>query len=275
MPPSKAEYRIFSASADPLGEERYPLALVHWDGKELRYAARDRVPSALEKEERALARVLRAMRRRVRELPSPQLDVGLDAMFDVRAGDAGATAWSTKRIAMTRDAADHFARLVADLHLAQLRDAASSIGRAEVVDAVHDLGTLLAKTHANVHPDHTVHEFDQLRSPMSWMNGSWVHTVPLVVSSTSGAHEGVRKVAATLELAVPREHRLVVAYPMPADDSIGRELLRGVAHLATNNPPIDGKTPRVRGVALALTADDEIDTSALQALVLAELRSAA
>ena len=275
MPPSRAEYRIFSASADPLGEERYPLALVHWDGKELRYAARDRVPSALEKEERALARVLRAMRRRVRELPATHLDVGLDAMFDARAGDGGATAWSTKRIAMTRDAAEHFSRLVADLHLAQLRDAASSVGRAEVVDAVHGLGTLLAKTHADVHPDHTVHEFDQLRSPMSWLNGSWVHTVPLVVSSSSGAHEGVRRVAATLELAVPREHRLVVAYPMPADDSIGRELLRGVEHLATNKPPLDGKTPRVRGVALALTADDEIDTSALRALVLSELRPAA
>jgi hypothetical protein len=276
VPASRVEYRVFSASADPLGEERYPLALVHWDGRQLRYAARERLPGALEREERGLSRVLKALRRRVRSVPTAQLDIGLDHVFDVRDGDAGTTAWSPIRIARTQDAADHFERLVRDLRLAPFRDASSSIGRSEVVEALLGLGASLAVSHgAGVRIESVVEAFDVLRSPLSWLNGAWVHTMPLVLSSTSSSHEAVRKIAATLELAVPRTDRLVVAYPMPADEQLARELARGVEYLSSNNPPPVGPTPRVRSVGLPLASDDELDTAPLRSLVLAEIRRAA
>ena len=273
MTASRVEYRIFSASPDPMGEERYPLALIHWDGRQLRFAMRARLPSALEREEKSLGRVLRALRRRADKVP-PGLDLGLDTVFEVRGGDGGATAWGPIRVALARDPEAHFGEMVEDLRLHVRRAADPFFDKDDVSRALVSLGDDLSSAHDDrIRTSHPLRGFDSFTSPLSWLNGAWVHTLPFVVHGGSNAHEAVRRIASTLELAVPQSELLVVAYPEVRDRSVDDEFLRGIAFLAGHSSS-STKRPRIRSIALPWS-DEILDTTALRALITEDIQSAA
>jgi hypothetical protein len=265
----RVEYRIFSASPDPMGEERYPLALVHWDGTQLRFATRERIPTALARQQVSLGRVLRALRRQA-DAASPDRHVGLQAAFGVRGGDAGVTAWGAIRVGTTRDSDAHFLQLAEDLRL-DAGAATPMFDRYDVSLALASLGDAVAPTLGQrIRTTNVVRGFDEFTSPLSWLGDAWVHTLPLVLHS-SNVREAVREVAATLALAVPSSESLVVVYPEVRDPRVEEEFLRGIALLADHS---SSTRPRVRSIALPWS-DESLDTNALRDLITADIQSAA
>lgn len=268
MPAFRVEYRIHSATADVLGEERYPLALVHWDGKTLRLAVRQVLPSALAEQERALTRSLKSLNRQVEALGSAPLAQGLGELIDVRSGDGGGTQWSPVRVGSTDDPAAHFDELGRSLRLVETRASSTGISREDVATALTMLGISLGTDLGErVSTRRKLTEFEPYESPLSWLNHRWVHTLPLVVPIASRGHDAVRRVASTLDLAIPKDQRLVVAYVKPERPDVLDEFERGLEHLRTN-----GAGDRLRSAALA-ALDDEVRTDEVRALVAADIAS--
>ncbi len=265
MPAFRVEYRIHSATADVLGEERYPLALLHWDGSRVRLATRQVIPSALAPQERALHRSLRSLGRQVASLGEAPLAAGLEQLLDLRTGDGGGSQWSGVRVGTTSDPVAHFEELVRSLRLTETRTQSAGLSRDDVAEALMELGSRLApRFGVRVATNRRLAEFEPYESPLSWLNGQWVHTLPLVVPVTSRGHDAVRRVASTFDLAIPKAERLVVAYVRPERADVADEFERGIRFLREN-----GAGERLR--SLALDATD--DVGSVGAMVQADIAS--
>jgi hypothetical protein len=108
------QFRFLQLVVSAVADERLTIALLHWDGAQLRFAASlERLPQTLGPEIRTALRVtLDSLATEVVRAGDKPLE-----QLRVREGKSGTIHWSGVRRARTASSELHFARLAADLHL--------------------------------------------------------------------------------------------------------------------------------------------------------------
>jgi hypothetical protein len=122
---TRVEYRFFQLILSPLAGDRVTVALVHWDGRELRTKSSPRAAAICKPQHRTairdtIAAFSRQANRTARaQQPASEALLSLAHVFPVREGLGAALAWSPVHTAETRNPEAHFTELVEHLGLDQ------------------------------------------------------------------------------------------------------------------------------------------------------------
>lgn len=267
------EYRLLQAVLNPLGD-RTTLALVHWDGRTIRYALRPTVPRELEDARASARRTMRGLERTLNDRTEGQLDFGLDELLPVRGGDATGVAWTTLRRGETRDPGAHFAEMTHALRLTPLESApAEEITSKQLERQLSMLGQrLLQGANGDVEVDTVVRGLGEHRTPLSWRNERWhrtICTVPHEDDDRTRIAQTIRRIAGVLDVAIPIDEKLVVVFPEPTSVTVRELLTEGVEYVRRLTT-----TPRLEAIGLPVR-DGAIDSSLLEKRVRDDLRHGA
>lgn len=224
---NKVEFRLFQLVLSHVSGDRVTLALLHWDGRTLRFASSEAGLKALSSGQRAAARhVLRDVMRRVRvearkAAKAPALDLGLSHLFRVREGLGAALYWSPVTTLQTPFPEAHFASLRQELRLLPETEKRTRRVTAKFVHRLlAELGEELREEVAEperVRNDELVSHRQKYKSPLSWRNGVWHHAVPLSLDGLEPEQmeREVREVFGLVELAIPPGEIPVVVSVLP------------------------------------------------------------
>lgn len=275
----KVEFRLFQLVLSHVSGDRVTLALLHWDGRTLRFASSEAPLKALSPDQRLAAReVLRDVMRKVRATSQrvakkPRLDLGLAELFPVRQGFGASLYWSPVTAVRTDFAEAHFANLREELRLDSAQERRERRVTAKLVHRrLSELGEQIRAEVAEpdrVRSDQVVAHLHEYTSPLSWKNGVWHHAIPLSLDGLDpeAMKREVRDVVGRVELAIPPDEIPVVVsvLPQPGDgsDQAERERLTLEKCLGT----------RVEFIDAARCPSGNVDLNALSARVRADVSS--
>lgn len=218
------EYRLLQLVVSAVGDERITLALLHWDGRELRFAANatraSRSNAAVTPDVRRTIRALRS--EAVANVGQGLLNLGVDLLHDVREGRGGLLAWGPIRRGRTASASRHFAELARelDLHVASAHGEELVPTRAPLTSELVLCGERLQATVAapdRIRVRNVVTGLRAYESPLSWLNGAWHHSFPLSFYQAD-SDAILKRVQATLgriDVSVPAQDVGVVVAAHP------------------------------------------------------------
>lgn len=209
----KVEFRLLQFIISHLTGDRVSVALLHWDGTELRVASSLDHLSVCEAAQRDVVRtsvkvIVRRAKNAARDVArEPQLNLGLQQLFPVREGLGGALYWAPVTAAETADAAAHFAQLSGTLKLDRERGhhtrrvSSRVLGRQLVLVGEE----LKASAPNRIKTESSVKLKKEFLSPLSWKNGRWHHAVPFSLDGLDAEEidREVERLVGLVELAVP------------------------------------------------------------------------
>ncbi|MBK9259508.1 MAG: hypothetical protein IPM54_06680 [Polyangiaceae bacterium] len=189
MQSQRVEFRLLQLLCNPVGDERVTVALIHWDGRQIRFAWNPRkVPNFLAHVRSDINAVLGSIRQSTHSRAQTlHLSFGLDHIFPVPEGYGSLLMWAPLRVGVTSDPQAHFAELINVLNLrvpgVQKLDELSH----QVPKLAHQLSifgeqlisTMGSAASSRVRIRYTVAGLREYESPLSWMNGRWHHSFPL------------------------------------------------------------------------------------------------
>jgi hypothetical protein len=217
---NKVEFRLLQFIISHVTGDRVSVALLHWDGRQLRVASsldhlavcspaqRQIVRSTVKILLAKAAKVARGLTRRAR------LDLGLRELFPVREGLGAALYWTPPTVVETGDIEAHFEELSAKLRLDRegVRQPRRFSSRALGHQLVAGGERLAASAPDRVKLEHEVRSKKTYVSPLSWKNGKWHDTLPFSLDGLD--EEQITRESAQLlglaELALPADHVPVV-----------------------------------------------------------------
>jgi hypothetical protein len=179
------EYRFLQIIVNPVSGDRATIALVHWDGGELRVAssfgaAPKTVTAAQKAVLKKLVRGIEEQKKEIGGTASQKLPLRLNDVLPVREGVSSSIEWTRVRVGKTRDSRKHFDELRALVHLDERVERRERPTQRKLHEELTELGRELQTRFpkavvVNVDVQGPVHHY---RSPLSWKNGKWHHAVP-------------------------------------------------------------------------------------------------
>ncbi len=226
------EFRLLQYVISHVGGDRITVALLHWDGAQLRVAHSLTGLAICDATQRDVVRkTVEVLATRAEELAeqmetTPRLNTGLADLFPVREGLGGALYWTPVVEIETAAPEAHFAELASSLRLggeenraprpfssARLSRQLASVGRELLIEA----------------PDHIrvetpVRNVKEYRSPLSWKNGAWHHAVPFSLHGMDEAAitREVERLYGLTQLAIPGEEVPVLVIALPRDAELAK-----------------------------------------------------
>jgi len=188
MRSQRVEFRLLQLLCNPIGDERVTVALIHWDGRQIRFAwNRSKVPRSLAHVRRDTHAVLGSIRKTVHGHEEDlHLSLNLDQAFPVPEGHGSLLVWTPLRIGVTGDPQAHFAELVSVLDLRVsgeqnedgLAHRGPKLARQLSIFGERLVSAMGSAASGRVRIRHTVTGLRDYESPLSWMNGRWRHSFP-------------------------------------------------------------------------------------------------
>jgi hypothetical protein len=228
------EFRLLQYIISHVGGDRITVALLHWDGAQLRVAHSLAGLAICDAGQRDVVRkTVEVLVTRAEELAeqmetAPRLNTGLADLFPVREGLGGALFWTPVVEIETADAEAHFAELGSSLRLGGEENrtprpfSSARLGR-QLVGVGREL---LATAPNSVRVEATIHNVKEYRSPLSWKNAAWHHAVPFSLEGmdeTSITRE-VERLYGLTQLAIPEEDVPVLVIALPSNDELSKRM---------------------------------------------------
>lgn len=189
MRSERVEFRLLQLLCNPVGDERVTVALIHWDGRQLRFAwNRTKVPHGLAGVRRDIHAVLGSIHRNIRPYISElHLSFGLNHVYPVPEGYGSLLVWTPLKVGTTGDPQAHFAELVSVLDLQvpgvpaeeEPTHRIPKLARQLTIFGAQLVSTMDSAASSRVRLCYTVRGLREYQSPLSWMNGRWHHCYPL------------------------------------------------------------------------------------------------
>lgn len=226
---SPVEFRLLQVLGSVVGNERRTVALVHWDGKQLRFAwNRLDVPESTDRDPNDVRRVISGVRLEVERVSDSQLLLNVDSLqslLKVPEGDLGALSWTPIHVGYTIDPQAHFAELVSDLRLTVPGEStarkAPRLGPESQLMALGEqiLSEVGHAARALVHIHEGVVDLSKYTSPLSWKNGKWHHSVPISMGRAPVDRVGnkFQHALGVIAAAIPTDEVGVIVVFYPAD----------------------------------------------------------
>jgi hypothetical protein len=211
------EFRLLQLLCNPVGDERVTVALIHWDGRQVRFAwNRAKVPSALAHVRSDVQAVLGAIRGSLRSaINDLHLAFGLDHVYQVPEGHGSLLVWGPLRVGVTGDPQAHYSELVKvlDLHVPGTQRDEEAVPRAPrlarqlSVFGKQLLHGMSSAARGSIRVRHTVRGLREYESPLSWMNGRWHHSFPLSLAHVPAKAivEKYEKALGRIDVSIPRD----------------------------------------------------------------------
>lgn len=236
MTPVTVQFRFLQVVTSHIADERVTVALLHWDGRDLRIAVNaSRVPDSVPSKG-DLGSMLRALRvGLLARAKAPALNMSLDQLSPVPLGETGLLSWGTLRTGQTSNPQLHFDHLATALGLEP--KAARRERTAE--PAFWDFSEQIA--HELQRPDrirahNVVRGLLTHESPLSWRNAVWHHTFPVDVRAQDAKafFRKLEKMFGRIDASVPREEIGVVVALHERSEVVLDTLARAEEHIAKN-----------------------------------------
>lgn len=248
MPAVDVQFQTLHATLGPFGLDRVCVALVHWDGADLRFVLRAKVAGLPEAARTPMVDALKSLRRTLnglRKQLSGQVNVArdLNVHLPVIAGEATGLVWSELGRGVTHDPQAHFEALSFGFGLAAQHQRV--LTRQQMRSELTELGRdLLAGPDliGRVETEKRVEVWASYESPLSWRNGIWRHAIPLSLidaTSRSAIESAVREQAGRLQMAFPPKDKAVLVVAPPADRALREMFDEGVLMLAERVERLD------------------------------------
>jgi hypothetical protein len=242
----KVEFRLLQVILSPVSGDRLTLALLHWDGTNLRVAASRTGIGSMRAPHRegvrvAMDEIVREARKRATSISrKPVLNIGLAHVFPVREGIGAALHWTAIATSITSNAEAHFAALRHELGLDRApaarrkRITAQRIG--QELEAIGEEMRVDVVARDRVRTDFNIEDKLSYRPPLSWKNGRWHHAVPLSLDGYDHAQmeREVQRVYGLVELAFPVDHVPVVVAALASGGDAADEGRRDAELLRTS-----------------------------------------
>jgi len=231
------QFRFLQVVVNHAADERVTVALVHWDGRELRVAVNptripDSIPSKAD-----LGPLLRSLRLSlIARLPQLALPMGFDDLLPLGGGETGLLSWSAVHQGTTADPRGHFEYLARSLNLQRdvLQKARGSAepAFAQFAEGLEHEFALPERVRAHF-PLKGLADHD---SPLSWKNGVWRHTFPLDAPSTDwkGVVRRLERTFGRIDACVPRGDIGVIVALYEPSERLDEILLRTQEHIERN-----------------------------------------
>lgn len=223
------EFRLLQLVVSAVADERVTIALLHWDGAQLRFASNSgRLPTNLGPGGEAIRATLRALRNHVAHRTAGGqglLDLGVDLVHEVREGRGSMLSWSPIRRGRTSSSEEHFQRLARELQLRM----PFGVSLQQLTDSAPRLSTTLVGLGERLRS--TVREPERIRvrevvkglreyeSPLSWRNRIWHHSFPLHLhrDEPEAIVKRVEAVLGRIDVCIPADAAGVVLAVHPAE----------------------------------------------------------
>lgn len=225
----KVEFRLLQVVLSSVSGDRVTVALVHWDGAQLRVASSPTAFTAVDASHRdgiraAVEDIVRRANRRAREIEKQgELDVGLAHAFPVREGMGAALYWTPVSYCETSDPGAHFLELRREIRLdREPSHRTTRVTERKVFDGLVSLGEELKReSTAWVRTSHEVSYKMKYEVPLSWKNGCWHHAVPLSldVLDEHAIDDEIRRMYGLVDLSLPEADVAVFVAAMPSSRS--------------------------------------------------------
>lgn len=214
------EFRVLQLVTSHVAGDRVTLAVVHWDGSELRVAQSMRGLRFIEKAHHegikvAVSAVVKAaqnLARSMRNKSTRPLSVGLAHLFPVREGEGGALSFSPVMTSRTKHGKAHFERLCKELRLRKepAPKTKKKVTTKQVSSALVAWGEKLRDdpaAHDRLFVHHQVADKLPYESPLSWMNGKWHHAIPVSLDGVEPADiaREVQRIYGVIGLSMPKD----------------------------------------------------------------------
>jgi hypothetical protein len=221
----RVQVRFLQFLVSVVGGDRLTVAMLHWDGADLRVAMSFAAlppwvaPYRRDIESTARFMVEKAHKGLGRPLGNGHLDLGLDAIAPVRHGVGDALAWTDVQTSPTRDPVGHFQDMMRALHLEEHEGQARGYNY-ELRHRLMHLGReLRAGSSDRVRVGEQVEKFLSYTPPLSWKNGVWRHALPLNLHRPGERRMArpAREIVGTVAAAIPDADRAVVLIDLPLE----------------------------------------------------------
>ncbi len=234
----RVEYRLLQYVLSHVGGDRVTVAVLHWDGAQLRCATAHEsriAPLCSAKQRDIVLRTVRSLIRNAEEVGQElssrgnlALNTGLADLFRVTEGRGGALLWAPVVAATTSDAQAHFNQIVASVHFEQRTHRSRPlITNGDIDRQLAQLGEELQQLNpSRIQVRRDVSNRQHYQPPLSWKNGVWHHAIPISLVDKKNAEElqySVRYIAGLLELALPNDERSVVVAALPPSGDLADE----------------------------------------------------
>lgn len=211
MSSQTVEFRLLQLVLNPIGDERRTIAMLHWDGSDIRFAwNRSDLGAIVRHAKDDVGIVLDAIHEKVRSmLPASQMRMpsgkSLAAVYPLTEGLSGLLTWSPVRVGQARDPDAHFKELMQLLGL-YMPEGKPRRPRVEnwvqrrivaLARAIRD--DLGADAADRVRVRHPISGIVEVKPPISWLNGCWHHSFPV-----NFEHASIDSIAAKFQAAFGR-----------------------------------------------------------------------
>lgn len=266
----KVEFRLLQVILSPISGDRVTVALVHWDGTQLRVAASTHGLAAVDRSHRegiraAIGDATRKAKRAAEQVASePVLDLGLAQLLPVREGLGAALYWAPIVTMTTRNAEAHFEELKRDTRLDRARGPRHRRVTLRLMnEQLAALGeSLMVGNSERVRTAVEVKFKTSFQSPLSWKNGKWHHVVPFSLDGVeeSAIDREIQCLYGLVDLSFPKNQVVVVVAATPDGKHLKTRATTELAMLCTtlkSRHTIDLVFPERRGTWLGL---EELET---------------
>jgi hypothetical protein len=259
----RVEFRLLQLLLSHDSGDRLTLALLHWDGAQLRVASsmaslialdvRDREP--LRATAREWVRRAESTAARIRH-GQGELDLGLQNLFPVRAGVGSSLLWTAVTTVDVRSASEHFDELRTSLRLEppvaeRHRRVTDTVLRHQLEALGESLAESLGES-GRLRVRQSVEGSLKYTPPVSWKNGLWHHAIPASFDALDAAQvaEHVERLHGLVSLAIPRGEVPMVVVALPSSTAHAEAVTYGLSLL---QPLLDERhgrwlaPPRTRG----------------------------
>ena len=279
MPSRTLEFRYLQVVTNAISGDRRTIGLVHWDGERVRFDY-STTPLAglessedLEKAARGLADKLEPLLRQHHPIELFNRELSEVIPGSTKNGDS--LVWSETHRGFATNAEAHFEQLYGALGLLEgTRTAATKVSSRAISEALDQLALEFDSVADYVKRSWEVQGHFTYRSPLSWVNGTWNHTVPLNldVDSPSELERHVRDTLARVWTSFPEGEVPVVVAVMPVDSE-------GPIHRAAKEAEYVRKELSAKKARLAkctasgatVASGPTIDTSPLREMIRADV----
>lgn len=206
------EFRLLQLVVSAVADERVTVALLHWDGAQLRFASNpSRLPAKLGPGGEAVRATIRALRNQVVHARGQGLlDLGVDLVHEVREGRGAMLSWSPLRRGRTSSSEAHFLRLAQELELRvpHIEGAVSNDRPPTLASTLVSFGERLrdsATSPDRIRVREVVMGLREYESPVSWLNHVWHHSFPLNLhrDDPDGIVRRVEMVLGRIDVSIP------------------------------------------------------------------------
>ena len=205
------EFRLLQLVLNPIGDERRTIALLHWDGRDMRFAWNRSDLHVIAKHAKDdIGIVLDAIHDGIRgKLQNAQLrmdsGLSLSSAYPVVEGLSGLLTWGPVRMGHTGNPQAHFEELSRLLDLYQptskpQRQRREDWIQRQLMALGHKLRNELGDVaDGKVLVRHVINGILEAKPPLSWMNGKWHHSFPV-----NFEHSSIDSIAQKFQFAFGR-----------------------------------------------------------------------